>query len=84
MFRSAQRNRGPAARGISELRNKVLHRASFDSEYVRRLKEGDHATEQHFTSYFGELLLIKLRARMLPPQTVRTSGRRPSFGCSPH
>jgi RNA polymerase sigma-70 factor (ECF subfamily) len=50
--------------------NKVLHRASFDSEYVRRLKEGDHATEQHFTSYFGELLLIKLRARMLPPQTV--------------
>ena len=35
----------------------------FDAGYLERLANGDPATEQHFHSYFGELILIKLRAR---------------------
>jgi RNA polymerase sigma-70 factor (ECF subfamily) len=36
----------------------------FDDEYVRRLREGDRWTEEHFRSYFEQLLLIKLRRRL--------------------
>ncbi len=43
---------------------------SFDAAYLERLKAGDAATERHFTKYFGELILIKLRARHLPPSTI--------------
>ena len=42
----------------------------FDKAYVDRLRVGDPATEQHFVSYFGQLLGIMLRARMLPPERV--------------
>ena len=42
----------------------------FDKGYVERLREGDPSTEQHFVSYFGQLLGIMLRARMLPPERV--------------
>jgi RNA polymerase sigma-70 factor (ECF subfamily) len=41
-----------------------MKRDSFDREYVQRLKDGDRETERHFASYFGELLLIKLRTRL--------------------
>jgi RNA polymerase sigma-70 factor (ECF subfamily) len=41
-----------------------LVRESFDREYVERLKQGDPATERHFTKHFGDLLRIKLRARL--------------------
>ena len=37
---------------------------SFDDDYVRRLREGDPWTEEHFLRYFNELLLIKLRSRL--------------------
>jgi len=37
---------------------------TFDDEYVRRLREGDRWTEEHFTSYFQQILLIKLRRRL--------------------
>jgi len=37
---------------------------SFDDDYVRRLREGDPWTEEHFLRYFKELLLIKLRSRL--------------------
>ena len=37
---------------------------SFDDDYVRRLRDGDRWTEEHFHEYFNELLLIKLRSRM--------------------
>lgn len=37
---------------------------SFDQSYVQRLAAGDSDTERHFVSYFGELLGIKLRARV--------------------
>jgi RNA polymerase sigma-70 factor (ECF subfamily) len=43
---------------------------SFDKEYVDRLRGGDPATEQHFVSYFGQILGIMLRARRLPPERV--------------
>ncbi|HVR39244.1 MAG TPA: RNA polymerase sigma factor [Thermoanaerobaculia bacterium] len=37
---------------------------AFDDDYVRRLRSGDRWTEEHFLSYFHELLLIKLRTRI--------------------
>lgn len=36
----------------------------FDDDYVRRLREGDRWTEEHFVRYFSELILIKLRGRL--------------------
>jgi RNA polymerase sigma-70 factor, ECF subfamily len=36
----------------------------FDDDYVRRLREGDRWTEEHFRTYFEQLLLIKLRRRL--------------------
>jgi RNA polymerase sigma-70 factor (ECF subfamily) len=41
-----------------------VDRYEFDEEYLRRLREGDPSAEEHFAAYFGELLLIKLRARL--------------------
>jgi len=43
---------------------------SFDADYIRRLTEGDSATEEHFAAYFGELLLLKLRSRLRSPQAA--------------
>lgn len=42
----------------------------FDKSYVDRLRDGDPSTEQHFASYFGQLLGIMLRARYLTPERV--------------
>ena len=36
---------------------------SFDEDYLQRLASGDAVVEHHFSSYFGELLLLKLRVR---------------------
>src|SRR6267378_7252263 len=41
---------------------------SFDEDYLRRLADGDPAVEHHFSSYFGDLLLMKVRARIRSPQ----------------
>lgn len=43
---------------------------AFTREYVERLREGDPSTEQHFVSYFDQLLRIKLRAKKLASETV--------------
>jgi hypothetical protein len=43
---------------------------AFEKQYVDRLREGDPATEQHFASFFGKFLRIKLRARMLSRDAV--------------
>jgi len=43
---------------------------AFDKEYVERLRTGDRSTEQHFVSYFEQLLRIKLRARTLAADKV--------------
>ena len=42
----------------------------FDRAYVERLRDGDARTQEHFASYFDQLLRIKLRARMLERDTV--------------
>ena len=43
---------------------------SFDRDYVNRLASGDAVVEQHFGSYFGDLLLVKLRVRIRSPQLI--------------
>jgi len=43
---------------------------SFDKEYVQRLAAHDAEVERHFTSYFGDLLAIKLRTRLRSQQLV--------------
>ena len=35
----------------------------FDAEYVRKLADGDPATESHFSAYFEKFILTKMRAR---------------------
>jgi RNA polymerase sigma-70 factor, ECF subfamily len=42
----------------------------FDKRYVDCLREGDPSTEQHFFVYFGQLMGIMLRGRMLPSERV--------------
>ena len=43
---------------------------NFDEGYVKRLREGDPSTEQHFVAYFEQLLRIKLRSRRLSSEQV--------------
>jgi len=43
---------------------------AFDDDYVRRLREGDRRTEDHFVRYFEVLLALKLRGRIRPPTDV--------------
>jgi RNA polymerase sigma-70 factor (ECF subfamily) len=45
-------------------------RFSFDGNYVARLIAEDPETERHFTSYFGDLLALKLRSRLRSPELV--------------
>lgn len=48
----------------------ILELFAFDKLYVDRLRDGEPTTEQHFVSYFGQLLGIMLRARYLSPERV--------------
>ena len=41
-----------------------MERFPFDDDYVRRLKERDPHVSEHFSTYFGGLLLAKLRRRL--------------------
>jgi len=43
---------------------------SFDQDYLQRLASGDAFVEHHFSSYFGDLLLLKLRVRIRSPQLI--------------
>jgi RNA polymerase sigma-70 factor, ECF subfamily len=43
---------------------------AFDSSYVERLRVGDRNTEDHFVSYFGELIELKLRSRLASRQSL--------------
>ena len=43
---------------------------SFDDAYLKRLRDRDFPTEQHFVTYFSQLLLIKLRSRLRNSQAV--------------
>jgi RNA polymerase sigma-70 factor (ECF subfamily) len=37
---------------------------SFDDTYLERLRSGDFRTEEHFVSYFSQLIQLKLRSRL--------------------
>src|ERR1700760_1667814 len=43
---------------------------AFDAGYIENLCAGDRATQEHFVSYFTELLQLKLRSRLQSPQAV--------------
>jgi RNA polymerase sigma-70 factor, ECF subfamily len=43
---------------------------AFDESYVERLRSGDFRTQDHFVSYFSELIQLKLRARLRTPQAI--------------
>ena len=43
---------------------------AFDSAYVERLRAGDRETENHFVTYFGELIELKLRSRLASRQSL--------------
>jgi RNA polymerase sigma factor (sigma-70 family) len=43
----------------------VLEFQTFDAAYVRRLTDGDPATESHFSTYFEKYLSMKLRSRQI-------------------
>jgi RNA polymerase sigma-70 factor (ECF subfamily) len=36
----------------------------FDSDYLKRLRDGDPETEQHFASHFGNVIRLSLRYRL--------------------
>lgn len=42
----------------------------FDDEYVDRLRKGDRETEEHFHSYFRDLLFCKLRRRLTSAHAI--------------
>jgi RNA polymerase sigma-70 factor, ECF subfamily len=43
---------------------------TFDASYVSKLRAGDAPTEQHFITYFSELILLKLRSRLRRPEQI--------------
>ena len=43
---------------------------TFDASYVSKLRAGDAPTEQHFITYFSELILLKLRPRLRTPEQI--------------
>jgi hypothetical protein len=43
---------------------------AFDAPYLERLQRGDAGTERHFVAYFGELIQLKLRARLRSKEAV--------------
>lgn len=47
-----------------------LPRYEFTREYIARLVAAEPQTEQHFSRYFGDLLTLKLRARLRSPAQV--------------
>lgn len=47
-----------------------MERFPFDDDYVRRLKERDPEVSEHFSTYFGALLLAKLSRRLRSRDTI--------------
>jgi RNA polymerase sigma-70 factor (ECF subfamily) len=43
---------------------------AFDAAYLERLRAGDARTEEHFVSYFGELIQLKLRSRLSSREAI--------------
>jgi len=43
---------------------------AFDAAYLERLRSGDARTEEHFVSYFGELIQLKMRSRLSSREAI--------------
>jgi RNA polymerase sigma-70 factor, ECF subfamily len=43
---------------------------AFDDDYVRRLREGDRETEEHYERYFKPFLTLRLRRRRVPHSDI--------------
>jgi RNA polymerase sigma-70 factor, ECF subfamily len=43
---------------------------TFDSNYLERLRSGDFRTEEHFVSYFSQLIQLKLRSRLSSREAI--------------
>jgi RNA polymerase sigma-70 factor, ECF subfamily len=43
---------------------------AFDRPYLERLRAGDFRTQEHFASYFGALIQIKMRSRVRAPEDI--------------
>jgi RNA polymerase sigma-70 factor, ECF subfamily len=52
------------------LEERGLQFFQFDASYLERLKSGDAGTEEHFVSYFSELIRLKLRSRLNSREAV--------------
>jgi RNA polymerase sigma-70 factor, ECF subfamily len=48
----------------------LVNFVTFDASYVNKLRAGDAPTEQHFITYFSELILLKLRPRLRMPEQI--------------
>jgi len=44
---------------------------TFDATYLEKLRDGDEATQQHFVTYFSELISLKMRSRLQSPQAIQ-------------
>jgi RNA polymerase sigma-70 factor (ECF subfamily) len=47
-----------------------LQFTAFDASYLERLQRGDAPTEQHFATYFGEVIRLKLRSRLKSREAI--------------
>lgn len=43
---------------------------TFDAAYVEKLRSGDLRTEEHFVTYFGKLIQLKLRSRLNSKEAI--------------
>ena len=50
--------------------NRRVDFEAFDESYLQRLTSGDNTTEQHFVSYFGRLIRMKLRSRVRSQELI--------------
>ncbi len=55
---------------LQNARGKFLQFQSFDEAYVIRLQSGDFRTQEHFSSYFGALIKIKLGSRLSSREAI--------------
>ncbi len=55
---------------LQNARGKYLQFQSFDESYMTRLQSGDFRTQEHFSSYFGALIKIKLSSRLSSREAV--------------
>jgi RNA polymerase sigma-70 factor (ECF subfamily) len=47
-----------------------LQFTAFDASYLEKLRSGDARTEEHFVSYFSELIRLKLRSRLSSKEAI--------------